>query len=74
MNKTAQTKIVRDLCNAIALEIISKIEGGRIPEEWDGIELRALVTKKAQMESRWLTGNRRKDFENHCLINCISSY
>lgn len=43
MNHKDQKTFVRALCKSIAKDVIAKIESGKIPENWDGIELRQYV-------------------------------
>ena len=49
MDKTDQKRIVRELLDGIKASIYTAIDLDRIPEEWDGIELRQLVFELARM-------------------------
>ena len=51
MKRKQQKMFVKNLTASIGIEIISKIESGRIPENWDGLELRQLIKDKAAVES-----------------------
>lgn len=46
MKRTDQKRIVRELCQTIERETREAIEAGKIPPEWDGHELRALLARK----------------------------
>jgi hypothetical protein len=60
MDRADQIKIVAKLSDSIRDEIIQKIQDGRIPEDWDGVELRELLLEKHRDESFWeVTGNSR---------------
>lgn len=52
MNKREKKRFVRELTKAVADDIISKIEAGKVPDEWDGIELRELLADKFKESAR----------------------
>lgn len=73
MTKREQKHIVRTLCESIQSSVLQAIEQRRIPDSWDGIELRQYVAELA-MNSRatWfqsLKDPRRKEYENTTLVN-----
>lgn len=43
MTRDDQKKFVTSLCDSIKDEVIKKIESGKIPENWDGMEFRQLL-------------------------------
>lgn len=49
MNQQQKKKFIRELCNSVRDELISKV--GRMPKEWDGLELRELVERKFDDET-----------------------
>lgn len=51
MTRRDQHEFVRDLLHSIGDEIIGGIEEGKLPEEWDGHELRALIAEKARQSA-----------------------
>lgn len=53
MNQQDKKKFIRNLCNSVRDELIGKV--GRMPKEWDGVELREIVIRKFRNESM-LTG------------------
>jgi len=67
MNKKDQVTIVKDLCAGLTSEIIALIVNGKIPPDWDGLELRQLVSDHAAQQSR-LHGDRRVEYENTVVI------
>jgi len=73
MNKKEQIRFIKNLTGSIASELISKIESGRVPENWDGIELRKLLSDKFESESDRCFKNKRsrryKDYNNIVIIN-----
>ena len=76
MDREEQKELVSALCNDVRDEIQFKITIGKIPENWDGIELRELVADKFAQDTyfgkRWSNtkrGTRYKDYKNTVLIN-----
>lgn len=63
---TRENKIlfVTSHCNSIKQEICSKIESGKIPENWDGYELRSLIAEKFNAEIR-MTDKREKRYREY---------
>lgn len=47
MTQDAQISLVNQLCVGLALDIGTLIDDGKIPADWDGHELRALIAEKA---------------------------
>lgn len=47
MTRDDQISFVNELCARIALDIGAKIDAGDVPREWDGHELRCLISDKA---------------------------
>lgn len=48
MTKQDQTRFVRELADSIASDIVKNITAGKVPESWDGHELRCLFSEKAK--------------------------
>jgi hypothetical protein len=71
MTKSEKKVFIRNVCASIRDELISKIDSGAIPEEWDGIELRQLLAEKADGETypTMLTHKRLKDYKNTVIVN-----
>lgn len=70
MERAKQKELVESLIGAITKEIDADFEAGKIPEDWDGVELRWLISKK--FASLVLAGigskHRKHNFNNHCLV------
>ena len=70
MTKEDQKGLIEDLSKNIANDIVRLIDAGKIPEEWNGIELRELIFDRAancRPGGRLLTGKRLKDYRNKAL-------
>jgi hypothetical protein len=70
MNPLEQAEFVNELCKTIAHEIIMKISEGKIPEEWDEVELRQIIADRTAM-THYLKDNRKryKKYKNTVLVN-----
>ncbi len=72
---TGKEKIdfVHSLCDNVKIEICSKIDSGRIPDNWDGTELRELLKDNFKKESifRDKREKRYQDYKNTVLVNNI---
>jgi hypothetical protein len=69
MTSDQQKKLVSDLINRVANDIIDRIHLGRIPESWDGAELRQYVSDQFHVECFGLSGKRRKEYDNDVIVN-----
>lgn len=69
MKHEDQKKFVNDLISSIRDEIYAEIDTGKVPEAWDGIELRWLLKNKfaAVVWKNIGSIRRKRDFNNHCL-------
>jgi len=47
MTSEEQKQFVFKLCTTIARSIVAQIDDGKIPEDWNGIELRWLIAERA---------------------------
>lgn len=72
MDSKDQIQFVTDLTNAVRDKVIEQIEAGKIPETWDGIELRWLLRDKfeAQTSSR-VDKKRKREYNNTVLVENI---
>lgn len=75
MTRTQQVKFVRDLSKSIADSIIKQINTGKIPENWDGHELRVLL-EEHHSQSAGMSAIRRDgrsklamSYRNTVLVN-----
>lgn len=71
MKKSEQKQFIRSLTKSIVGDIEKKISAGKIPENWDGHELRYLLSEKFESEAWTLNKKHRryKDYKNTVLIN-----
>jgi hypothetical protein len=71
MTRTEQKEFVRNLTESVAMHILQNIDNMKVPENWDGIELRWLLEMEFTNESRY--GNRkesrRRKFLNDWNVN-----
>lgn len=73
MNQEAKIAFIQNLTSSIAVELIKKVQDGRIPENWDGHELRELLAEKFAAEKGQVLVNKRsaryKAYRNAVLTN-----
>lgn len=75
MTQDAQLTIVNSLCMTAALDIGTLIMQGKVPAEWDGHELRALVADKLKQAAERSVviqqprSKRAKEYRNSVIIN-----
>lgn len=71
MNRDEQKEFVKSLCQTIADTIVTEIDNGKVSDNWDGIELRALIARETADGERYLHRNRSRllKFNNTCLVN-----
>lgn len=67
MDAETQKKLVKSLCDNLASFVIGQIENGKIPENWDGIELREYLAEQTII--RPISGKRKKDYKNTIIVN-----
>lgn len=71
MTKDEQMKFVAYLTASITKDLFTKLQDGRVPEEWDGHELRQWIADTF-MESgviHPMKGKRLKDYKNTLIVN-----
>ena len=71
MTKKDKIKFVKSLTASVALEIISKIESGKIPENWGGVELRWLLAERFENETIPGYVSRKAKYNNDVICNNI---
>jgi len=71
--KKEKIKFVKNLSDSILEDIIMRINDNRIPEEWDGFELREILAEKFRGEAYLLQRykSRMRDYKNTVLVNNI---
>jgi len=68
MKPDVQKELVNSLVSAIRDEIYAEIDAGKVPEAWDGVELRWMLKEKfaAVVWKNMGSIRRRRFFNNHC--------
>ena len=70
MDRYEKRLFIDDLCDSIKLTVVDSIS--KMPEEWDGFELRELIAEKATQSAGWLNKpenrKRRKDYRNTVIV------
>jgi hypothetical protein len=71
MNTEEQKNFVCELSAAIADDICKQVDAGKIPTEWDGIELRNLLKYRHSSSARMYSGTpqRIRNANNVILVN-----
>lgn len=67
MNKNEQKKFTRAIVKHAAESVIRDIESGKIPEAWDGIELRELLADRIKWHN--MEKRRAREYRNTVLVN-----
>jgi hypothetical protein len=72
MRKSQQVEFVQDFVDTIEERITGFIAKGKIPETWDGIELRQLILDEVKINvTMQMTGKRKKDYKNILLTELV---
>jgi hypothetical protein len=76
MTQIEQKQIVIDLTSSIQDSMIKKINEGKVPENWDGFEIRHWLCKIADFKNIWTDRIRNrpwrkriKDCNNTLIVN-----
>jgi hypothetical protein len=71
MDANQQKIFVSELCKVIEFHINKNIDDGKIPDEWDGCELRQLIADEAAYMSHYLKDNKKRyrEYTNTVLVN-----
>jgi hypothetical protein len=73
--KARQRKFIRELTKSVLAGVHQKIQAGKIPEQWDGNELRVLLADIFANEASWSAikkyprSKRAKAYKNFVLCN-----
>ncbi len=71
MDMEEQTTFVDEYCNSLRDKVKGYIAQGKLPETWNGLELRNLIADIANENKMHLEGKRLKEYKNDRLINNI---
>jgi hypothetical protein len=75
MTKNEQADFIGDLLHNVAQSLLDKIHSGKVPEEWNGHELRCWVADTIEDSARLSTirkeprSRRARDYRNTVLVN-----
>jgi len=70
MDKPTKIELVRNLTRSVGEILINDIVADKIPEDWDGIELRRLLAERFQRQViGTMSRSRKREFENTVLVN-----
>lgn len=71
MDRNEQAKFINDLLEHIRLELMHNIDEGKLPDTWDGVELRWLIAYRANRAVFKGAGNynRKREFNNTVIVN-----
>jgi hypothetical protein len=71
MTKREQQQFARELCASILSDTLHDIRANRVPETWDGAELRQLLADRFEraVYRRPLMGRRGREYRDNVLTN-----
>lgn len=69
MNQQEQMNFVTELAESVAESIVRDIGKGKVPTEWDGVELRQLLADRFKDNTFKMTGKRKAEYNNTVLVN-----
>jgi hypothetical protein len=71
MNAKEQKSFVKELGKNVLAELYADIDGGKVPAEWDGIELRQLLADRFSrcVFKGYMTGKRKRNYNLNVLVN-----
>lgn len=74
MTRDEQRTFIRELMESVEIRLLNALEAGKIPETWDGYELRELLYEhfddarmRAMVEGK--RSSRYRNYRNHVLVN-----
>lgn len=67
MTREERREFITSLCDSLKADILSKAD--KMPDDWDGHELRQYIADKAQ-EIVWtrMSRSRKQRYNNECLV------
>ena len=70
-----QKEFINEMIEGMKKNLNRMVDDGKIPEDWDGYELRLLLLNEAEKYNSGSHINKRekryKDFKNHILVNYL---
>ena len=77
MTKKDQVRFIKHHAAAYVAELVSKVEAGKVPENWDGHELRVWFADKVNQDANSSVlrteprGKRNRDYVNTICTTCL---
>lgn len=75
MTREEQLKFMKNAMDTMMEDFEKSLNKGKIPEDWDGVELRWLLRDMGDSfvwnDMKGKRSRRFKDYENHVLVNNI---
>lgn len=69
MTRQEQIKFVSALSNLIARRVIDLVKNDKIPEDWDGVELRQYLSDMFAGSTHAMPTKRKRAYKNALLVN-----
>jgi hypothetical protein len=70
MTRLEQQTFINDLMESFKRSMDADFMAGRIPEHWDGRQLRLYILRRVESDARWgITRGVEWAFKRDCLIN-----
>lgn len=69
MKKEEKRRFIEDLLDSVKKSILAKVD--KMPDEWDGKELRWYIVDYVNLEVEWerdKRSSRYKEYQNTCII------
>jgi hypothetical protein len=67
--KADKRQFVRELVAAVKDSILKDISAGKVPVEWDGLELRWLLADRFREQALPLASHRKRQYNNERVVN-----
>jgi hypothetical protein len=72
MENNAQIDFIEEHINTVKKEILKNVKCGRIPDGWEGLELKQYISDCFHIPaSWWKTGKRKREYDNDISVNCL---
>lgn len=72
MNLAERTELIAMLCDNLKKHVTA--QATKMPDDWNGIEIKVFIGEYYTtnfIDTSKLTGSRKKEYKNHCLINSL---
>lgn len=69
LNQHEQEEFVKELSENVTNGVLADIRAGKVPKNWNGIELRALLSDRFAAAVYNLDSGRKRDYERDVIVN-----